>query len=307
MARRTFEAQLELVESLRKKPPQEALPELERMLRHKNNLLVARAAEVAVELGIDALFPSIEGAFFRFLQNGAETDKTCRAKTAIVRALLAANHRADEVCLAGIAHVQLEPAWGPPEDTAVELRCLCADALVRLHVPDVVEKLAILLADKERGPRAAAARAIGDTGRREGVAVLELKVLIGDPDPEVLTEAFASLLRLAQDTVAFVEPFLTSADPALAESAALAFGEARIDGTENILIDAAERQVLGRKVLYLALAMMRTKAAIDHLLGKIEGGSDGEAKAAIEALEIFRHDQALMARVTALMEARASD
>ena len=294
MAVRSFEAKLALIEGLRARP-ENARAELEKMLAQKNNFLVARAVEVAAELELVDLFPAMEAAFRRFLEDAADTDKTCRAKTAIVRALVAGDHRAEEIYLAGIRHVQLEPVFGGRQDTAVELRGLCADALVKFHSPDVVERLAVLLADAEKGARAAAARSIGDSGRREGVPLLEFKILIGDAEPEVLTECFASLLRLS--AVEFVEPYLSSEDPVLTESAALAFGEARVEGTERALIAASEREET-RKVVYLALAMMRTRIAIDHLLAMIEAGDER----AVEALEIYRYDEALMARVRAALD-----
>jgi HEAT repeat protein len=195
----------------------------------------------------------------------------------------------------------MEPVWGGRQDTAVELRGLCADALVKFFHPDVTDELALLLADPEKGARAAAARSIGDSGRRDGVPLLKYKIRIGDPEPEVLTECIASLLRVSQDAD-FVAPLLSSDDPAMAESAALAFGEARIDGTEPLLIAAAE-DAPEKKVLYLALAMMRTKAAIDHLLSVIER-DEWDAGAAIEALQIYRHDTVLMARIEEIRSSR---
>jgi HEAT repeat protein len=298
MVRRSLEQNLAFLEQLRSSDPAKAGAELEKLLGHKSNFVVARATEVSAELGLD-LFTEMEEAFARFLVNGVETDKTCRAKVAIVKALVEADRRSD-IYLTGLKHVQMEPVWGDPprQDTAVELRGLCADALVKFHHPDVVDLLAVLLADEERGARASAARSIGDTGRRDGVPLLRYKATIGDPESEVMTECFASLLRLGRDNVEFVEPFL--ANPATAESAALAFGEARLEGTEPVLIAAAERS-FQKKVFYLALAMMRTKTAIDHLLSLIEGGDDG----AIEALEIYRHDTALMARIREITSKRA--
>ena len=296
--RRSLEQNLALIEELRG-DGQKARPELAKMLKHKNNFLVARASEVAAEHGLEDLYPLIEEAFFRFMEDAVETDKTCRAKTAIVKSLVAVDRRAYEMYLAGIAHRQMEPVYGGREDTAVELRVLCADALVKFHHPDAVELLALLLADPEKGARAGAARSIGDTGRRDGVPLLKYKVTIGDQEPEVMTECFASLLRLGSDNVEFVRPFLYG-DTMLAESAALAFGEARIEGSEPVLI-AAAKDSMHKKVIFLALAMMRTKASIDHLLSVIEAGDDS----AIEALEIYRHDTALMARIAEITSKRA--
>ena len=39
--------------------------------------------------------------------------------------------------------MQLEPVYGGRQDTAVELRGLCADALVKFHYPDVVDALGL--------------------------------------------------------------------------------------------------------------------------------------------------------------------
>ncbi len=152
----------------------------------------------------------------------------------------------------------------------------------------------------------AAATAVGDAGHRAGVALLKLKVSLGDPEPEVFTECLASILHLGRDdALGFVGAYLASTDPTMSESAAMALGQVRIKGSERIVIDAIEAEVLGprRKVLYLSLAMMCAPTAIDHLLSIVTNGPEAEAASALEAFDVLRHDQALMRR---LRTARAS-
>lgn len=299
MAARSLEARLARVAELRANPT-EAESEIPRFLRQKSNLLVSRAAEVVGALELESLYPLLAETFFRFM---AEEDPTCRAKTAIARVLSEREHRADEVFEAGVRHVQLEAVWGGREDVAVELRCISADVLVRVRHPEVMERLVELLVDPERGARVAAARAIGDTGRRDGIPLLRYKILLGDEEPEVLTEAFSSLLRVDESCVDFVVPFL--GDAARFESAALALGDARVSGTETVLITALEgRPPAERHTLRIALAMMRTKTALDHLLEVVKRGDPADAKSAAEALRIYRHDEALMARLDEVLRDR---
>src|ERR1041384_8340901 len=88
-------------------------------------------------------------AFHRFMINPEKTDKGCAAKTAVVKALLAADIDDDEVFRIGVRHVQLEPTWGGRSDTAAQLRALCGLGLVQVGSSEALIELAALLADKE--------------------------------------------------------------------------------------------------------------------------------------------------------------
>src|SRR5438093_736437 len=105
--------------------------------------------------------------------------------------------------------------------------------------PRSAPSLAVLRAALE-GTRsfavAAAADAVGAAGRADGIPLLRYKALVGDADPQVLTECFAALLALApSDSLAFVAPFLRHGDEAVSESAALALGQSRLEGAFPIL------------------------------------------------------------------------
>src|SRR3989454_6095320 len=90
-------------------------------LAHRSNHVVARAADLS------ALAPDLITAFPRFLEVPVRRDPGCVAKTGIVHALLSFGDAAgSDVFLRGAVHVQREPAFGPPIDTAPELRATSA-------------------------------------------------------------------------------------------------------------------------------------------------------------------------------------
>lgn len=99
--------------------------------------------------------------FSRFMPDSLRDDKGCTAKAAIARALERIESQDDRVFHAGLFYVQLKPVYGGRQDTAVELRSICAIALARLSPSDVLDLRAELLCDPEHGARAAAARALG--------------------------------------------------------------------------------------------------------------------------------------------------
>src|SRR2546426_2582883 len=96
-------------------------------LGHRSNHVVARAARAAREADLSALAPDLIAAFPRFLEDPVRRDPGCVAKTGIVHALLSFGDAAgSDVFLRGAVHVQREPAFGPPIDTAPELRATSA-------------------------------------------------------------------------------------------------------------------------------------------------------------------------------------
>jgi hypothetical protein len=79
--------------------------------------------------------------------NPVKSDPGCRAKVEIARALYELGEDPAAVFPRGVRHRQMEPVFGGREDTAAELRCVCALGLVRLQSPDALVELAELLAD----------------------------------------------------------------------------------------------------------------------------------------------------------------
>jgi HEAT repeat protein len=285
--------------------------ELPKFLGAKSNLVVARAADLARELGIKSAEPQLLAAFDHFVKSPGETDKGCAAIQAIVHALYELGCDADKVFLVAIRHVQRE-GWGKPRDVAAETRGLAALGLVRMAYRDVMPLLVDLLADPEPQARLMAARAIAYAGRDEGALLLRLKLHLGDPgdppdDTAVLGECLVALGALSRlKAVPFLRKFLDDPRPTIAESAALALGEMRHADALAILLERWERDraTSTRHNLLLPIALSRVPSAIDFLVNLIATETEGHASAAVEALRIFRHDDALRARVEAAVRAR---
>src|SRR5262249_11165043 len=128
----------------------------------------------------------------------------------------------------GARYVQLEPVWGGSQDTAANLRVACAFGLVRVHARGVITYLVDLLCDPEKPARAGAAQALAYSETEAAGLLLRFKARVGDSEPEVISECFGGLLKLApEESVPFVAEFLTSPDSAVQEAAILALGDSR--------------------------------------------------------------------------------
>ena len=295
---RSFEERLERVREAVSRPDDaDARKVLTQTLRGKDGYLIS-----VVAAGVGARFLSaLPRAFGTLLVDPIKRDPSCRGKLAVAKALYDADERAEEVYLAGSRHVQLEPVWGGREDTAAPLRGVCVMALVHQQHPRAMVEAARLLVDKERAARIAAARAVGASGNAEvGEPLLRLKIAAGEGDGEVLGECFGALLEVAGGTsFEFVVGYLDDAREDVAEAAALALGGARSDGAFAALRDRAEEWggAERRRVLFLAIALLRTDEAWGYLIERVGDAAPPTATAAIEALATFRHDDALRDRV----------
>ena len=149
------QAALRALTEAARRPHDEASVALVRdLLAHRSNHVVACAARAAREADLAALAPDLIAAFPRFLEDPVRRDPGCAAKTQIVHALLALNYAAPDVYLRGAAHVQREPGFGPPIDTAPELRATSAMALVVIGHPAALTICVNLLVDPEPAARA---------------------------------------------------------------------------------------------------------------------------------------------------------
>ena len=302
-----LEDQLARLADLRSQPPSpEARREVAAFVNAKSNLLAAKAARIAGEWQATELIPDLLSAFERFLVKPQITDKGCGAKTAIVKALCKLDHASPAVFLSGMRHVQMEAVWGPLVDTAAELRGLSAIGLAQTAYPEALEEILPLLLDPERGARIGAVRAVAACGLPGDALVLRLKALSGDQETEVMGECFAGLLRVEPArSLAFVAAFLNGEHEAVAEAAALALGDARLESAFAVLRDAFQHphsRAL-RRTLLLAIALLRREPAIDFLLELVRSG-DGQTFADAEAaLAMYDQDPKLRER---LESARAS-
>ncbi len=267
-------------------------------LAGKVSLIVARTAEIVAHIQDHDFVPDLVAAFQRFMTDAAKTDKGCAAKTAIVKALLAADCDDEDLYLAGIRHVQLEPTWGGRADTAAQLRALCGLGLVQVGSPDAINELAALLADSEGDARIGAARALGHSGPA-AAPLLRFKVLAGDLEPAVIAECFNGLMSLSPGaSFEFVARFVDQHYPSLYEHAALALSESRLPGVLELLKERStatfDREF--KQALLLPIALTRSEAGLDYLISVLETGDVKMVTAAIAAVSIYGKDAAIRKR-----------
>lgn len=305
---RKLEAQLAAMRALRAAPVSaETVAELRRGLAHRNSHAVAMAAAMVAEFELLELEADLAKAFARFMRNAAKTDPGCRAKAAVVGALAHLESHDEAVFLQGIRHVQMEPVWGGEVDTAAPLRGACAMALVQMRSGRAMVELAHLLADPESDARIAAARALAYAGDPASMPLLRFKVLTGDAHPQVLSECFGALLKLDPGTsLPFVAGYLEHEDDALVEAAALAMGESRQEDALPVLSTKWEQTFDAdvRRTLLLAIAMLRFESAIDLLLEIVRYEARPHVEAALEALQMYRRDETVWAKVEKALAGR---
>lgn len=283
---------------------------LRQVLNGKYPIAVAQAARIVGEAAIGELTLDLVAAFDRYMAN-PNADQGCLAKHSIAEALYRIESRNEDLFLRGIRHIQMESVWGGKDDTAAALRGVCALGLVRMNYPDVMSELADLLADAKPEARGAAAQAIGYSENLQGVPLLRLRVQVGDVLP-VLSDCFVALLKLAPTpSLPLVKTFLYARrefaeDTETAEVAALALGESRLPAAFAVLqpwwqqIKTAEL----RQTALLSIAMLRRDVALTFLLSLVAEGKLQDAKEAIVALNLYRHDEGLRQRLRGAIDQR---
>ncbi len=298
MAKRiTLEQRLVELGALRSDPQSE---QTQLALRHaldmKNNLVVARAAELAGEFVLRELTDALVAGFERLTNGGYEKDKGCRAKAAVVDALQQIGAPEDGVFLRGAKHVQMEPVWGGRTDTAGPLRSASAIGLVRMNHPESLLVLADLLADPLAPVRADAARTIAYRGAAYGLPLLRMRIKIGDDEMNVITECALAMLQLDPgSSMDVIREMYEGNDPLRSESAVLALGQSRLPEALALLKNwwlACEVREM-RKTLLLSTAMLRRDDATVFLLATISDGRQNDACDAVDALAIYKHDEHL--------------
>lgn len=297
------------LQQLRADPPTpQSLQKLRSSLAHRSSHVVAKAAQIAGEFELDELEDELAAAFDRFMINPLKSDPGCSAKTALVEALYRIGSHRQELFLAGIRYMQLEPTYGGKQDMAAQLRAYSALGLVRTVYPEVMVELADLLADPELDARMGAVRAIAASGQQAGIPLLRFKSLVGDDDPRVVRECFRTLLELAPDSsLSFVAHFLEGEKDVIREMAAIALGESRLDGAFEVLRDWCE-QVMETPLCYsglTAIALLRNKVAIDYLLSLAAHGPISVARDAIVALKLYKDDAFIWQKVEKAISRRS--
>jgi len=79
--KRRFEEQLAALDALRQLPPEACIDPLHKALAHRNNFVVAKAADLVRSLQLAQLVPELLKAFDRFFEDPIETDPHAGRKT----------------------------------------------------------------------------------------------------------------------------------------------------------------------------------------------------------------------------------
>lgn len=301
--KQAFEKKIVELEALRATAdPARCLPPLRKALQDRSNYLVSKAAGIAGDLRREDLIPDLIAAFDRFLKDPVKSDPQCWAKTAIAKALKDLGHRNAEIFLTGIVHVQMEPVWGGRADSAATLRGTCALALVDCQLDDleILTHLADRLADAEKPVRVDAALAIGQFGRTEGVPLLRLKALLGDREPEVTGQCFASLMSLVPgESLAFISSFLQRDDDEVCAEAASALALSREPEAIEILRGFWSRPVRRdvHRAILISLGGSALREAAELLLEVLSKESGEIAAQALTSLATSRFHQEMRGQV----------
>jgi HEAT repeat protein len=289
-----IEQLLDRLSQLRTEPKSVVLPELQKTLKHRSNLIAAKAAKIAGELRIAELVPDLVNAFERFMADPAKLDKRCAATTEIVAALYEMDTLDPALYLRGIVHVQREASYGPPVDVAAKLRAQCALGLVRTNHPEALTRVVDLLADPEPQARIGAIRALAACAGDNGALLLRFKVLIGDSNPDVLSECFTGLLESDfSGSLGLMRRLIESENESTAESAILALGTQRHSEAFAILREKFERTIGAdlRKTLLTAMATMRIDEATGFLISLVGDASIPTAVETVKALARYHNEE----------------
>ncbi len=307
-------AELEALSEIRKLGSSfdpEQIEHLRKALAHRNNFIVSKAARLVGEAELAALLPELLTAYARFFHDPVKSDPKCWAKEAIAKALVKLQHREKGTYLRGLRHIQMEPSFGPPEDSAGSVRATCAHALVDCPGISDAELLVYLLealTDTDKSVRVEAARAIANVGGVSAALLLRLRAQFGlvPPDtdtPEVLGAVYSALLSLdGTASIPLVSKALEPGDD-LAAEAAFALADMR---THEALAPLLARFNAGADpwfsgVLLGAIALTRLQQASEFLIDLIAGDTR-EAVPAIEAIARSSPSDELRIRVEHAIE-----
>jgi len=295
VGKQAFDKKLEAIESLREPEP------LRKALKDRNNFLVSKAAAIAARAGLKELAPDLAAAFDRFMIDPVKSDPKCWAKIAIAQALKDLDSDDASLFIRGLKHIQMEPSYIRPEDTAVKLRGTCAMALVGCALPRyeiLLHLVDSLGADPDRTVRMDAARAIAQIPGQDSLLLLRLKALSKD-EPEVIGQCFVSLLEISPaEQLPFVARFLDS-DMDTAVEAVAALGECHDAEAAPLLIKKHQNSAHSdlKRAIVLSLGASRHNAAADYLLTLVSSDP-----AAIRALAAGRFRDEYRDRVRAAID-----
>jgi hypothetical protein len=279
--------------------------ELGKALFHKSNLVVWKAASLVRDYQLHNLSEELERSFERWLAAAAKTDPGCRAKAALAGALCELERPCEELYLAGYQLVQLEKAYGGPEDTAAELRGICGLGLVRSHCDSVLERLADLLGDDKATTRVLAVQALLERGGVEAAALIRLRLVAGEDEPTVVLDCLTALLVITGDRgLEFSEKYLHSPRDPHWPVAVLALGESRLKEACLRLIELYSETVtqVSKAQVLEAIALSRLEVGLDFLFQVLEDRESKSGEIVEDLIRRFWGDSGTLARLDGVLE-----
>lgn len=286
MARDATREALDALRPLKEQEGGEQL--LFKSLRHRSGHVVALAADIVAAREDREFEEALVQAWFRLRRKLHQSDPGCTGQVGVVQALESLRSHNEDVFRQAASHVQLEPAWGPPVDTATTLRCLGMLGVLRIGPLDCFNVLGQGLLDGHPRVREEACRAIGIYGHSHGVALIRL-LLSTEKEAEVVYGGVSALLHLDLELgLSDCQRMLQDRHPFLPELT-LALGESRRPQALPILQDVLLR--FGETVALTAAGLMRSDEARDWLLEVLATHGERQASAAIEALQVYRFQE----------------
>lgn len=289
--RKSFQETLDELTALESQSVTETGSEkLRKSLTGTNNLLAAAAARIASKHNLTGLIPDLTNAFERFMVNPLKSDRGCLAKEAVVKALDMLRCSDTDLFLRGIRHVQMEPAYGKPVDTAPALRILCLSALMRTGYSGIYFETVRCLADPELPVRKAAVSALTELGDESAELLLRSRALSWRSDPEISGDCFSALMKINPErSLGFIGEFIGCGDAAVSEDAALAVGHSRIPEAFEMLLNLYSTSIehAFKRRLILPMALTLADPAFEFLLSQYRDGSRDIAETAADALKLF--------------------
>jgi hypothetical protein len=251
--------------------------------------LIVAGARLAAQSNHVDLIDDLECAFDRLVDSGSKSDPGCRAKDAIVTALISLEHNDPDFYLRGLGIVQLEPALGGPEETAGPIRSLCALRLptTALGTEAVLQALTPLLFDASPHVRQDTVRAIGSCSTWEATLLLETKLRGGDDVAAgVAGECMLELLHADAERYLPLIVQNLGGGHEIRFQTICALSECRNPLATQALIDSCDTAVDGSDLeeRYLALGRSRHEVAREFLQDRFANGTQTERALATRAL-----------------------
>jgi hypothetical protein len=286
----TQEALDQLSELLQDGYDESHLNQIQKFLDHRSNHVVGKTAELIQEWELEQFKSELEANFFRFMMNPVKSDAMCVAKRSIVQCLMHLAVPAEKVYLTGLTHIQLEPVFGKPEDTAPGLRGDSGRALAKTDHPDTFRFHATLIMDSQSETRRIAVKTLTDLATIESELLLRTKILVNDTEPDIIADCFSGLMKMApNESLEFVSNYLTSNELSTAHNAALALGESHHPQSFELLQRAWEdaNLALPQYELVLPMALTRSDDAFRFLLQQLHGVTDSLMPGYLDAMSVF--------------------